>query len=592
MKKNKLLALLVALVMIAGLAAACTGDSGTPAATPTPAATGGGTTDTGGGTAATDDGDDEPVATERDHYAFIYYRNYDWATDVWGEDLTSIYWNEMFNIEPTFQFPDSSADELLTLMVSSGDFPDAIWMDRNDWNRRLARDGYFVDLDTLKPLMDNNWYDDNILAQTQEHLKIDGVLYGVPNWARKDASGGNDCWMYTQSIYEAAGSPSITTWDELFDYAVAVRDNVPTSHGQPVIPVSFEAGTVNGENFVRAIYRSMGGAHTDGWRGVVNNDGNPVYIPLMMDPVYQEALLEANRWFREGLVPAVTFTDTREQFLEKLTSARIGLVWYDHSQDDGNNFRKEMRAAYPGDSIEIVQWEAEGLTRLYPPNNGLSPSRLYGDHYGTIGWNVTCIFTAAEKPERIYEWITYLLTKQGSIEMMYGPQGQILSDGSVLWENYDSNGNPILNFNPDNEPERVAELALWRWAVAGHADNVDHTKFAVNDALPDGERSWVVSHQAHVFTPLMRPLTDEYTNIEAIIEPDTPLQIARHACWTFYQERFPQIIMAASESAARALIEEVLAFWDANQIDEINAQHTIAWEQNLAMQGGTIFTKR
>jgi len=560
-KKIRITALLIAVVMIVALVAAC--DNG-----------GGGGRGASGG---------------RDHYEFVYYRNYDWATDTsWGEDAISQYWNEKFNVSPTLRFPDSDPDALLTLMVTSGDFPDAIWMDRNDWNRRLARDGHFVDLEPLKSMIDENWYDEQILQITQDHLKIDGVLYGIPNWARRGATGGNDCWMYTLSIYEAAGSPEITTFNDLYNYAVAVRDNVTTSHGQPVIPVSSEAGTVPGENFIRSFYRMYGGFHTDGWWGVVGDQ----YLPLLYDPLYQEALLEANRWFREGLISPTMLTDTREQFLEKLSSGRFGLVWYDHSQDDGNDFRKVMRDAYPGDSIEIVSFQGDGMTRLYPPARGLSPGQLWADHYGTIGWNVTCIFTAAEKPERIFELMSYLLTKQGSIEMMYGPQGHVLSDGSTLWDEFDSNGNPILKFNPDNEPARVAELGLWDWALAGHADNVDLTKFAVNDAMPEADRSWVVTHQTHFFTPLMSPLTDEYNNIHAIIPPDTPLAIARHASWIFYQEKLPQVISATSEDAAKALINEIIEFFEANSMTEIIEQHNIEWQKNLDMQGGTIFIAR
>jgi len=557
MRKIKIPALIVAIVMLAAFVAAC--DNG-----------GGGRGGSGG----------------RDNYAFTYYRNYDWATGVWGEDLTTQYWNQKFNITPTMDWPDAVADEMLTLMVTSGDFPDAIWMDRNDWNRRLARDGYFVDLDTLKPLIEENYYDDNILHQTQELLKIDGTLYGIPNWARKDASGGNNCWMYTQSIWEAAGSPQVTTFDDLYNYAIAVRDNVPTNHGQPVIPVASESGSVNGENLVAGIYRSFGGA-LDGWWAVFNGQ----YLPAMYDPVYQDALVEANKWFREGLFQHSMLTDTRDQFFEKLSSARLGLIYYDHSQDDGHNFRKNLRNAFSGDSLEIFMFQGDGMTRLYPPARGLAPGRIYAEHYGTIGWNVTCIFTAAEKPERIFEFVTYLLTKQGSIEMMYGPQSQELEDGSTLWDEFDSAGNPILNFSPDNYPDRVGELGLWDWALAGHADNVDHTKFASNDTLPEAERSWVVSHQAHVFTPLMRPLTDEFTNVHAIIEADTPLQIARHACWEYMREIFPQILTATSEEAARALIQQVIDFYEANSINEIIAQHDIAYRANLALQGGSVFTR-
>ncbi|MCL2820391.1 MAG: extracellular solute-binding protein [Oscillospiraceae bacterium] len=579
MKKTKFLALLLALVMVVGIVAAC--DSGgtpdQPATTPPPA-------DTSGGGNETTDGGEEVIDIPQDHeyYEFEYYMNYDWyGVQEWGSDLTSKHWGELFNIHANINKPDAAPEDLMTIMITSGDFPDAIWMERDDWNRRLARDGYLVDLDTLKPLVGNNWYDDNILAQTQGHLKIDGVLYGIPNWARKDASGGNNGWMYTQSIYEAAGAPEITVFSDLYDYAVNVRDNVKDSYGSPVIPVSSEGGYYPGENILRGFYKSFGGAHDDGWWTAVDSK----YVPIVMDPLYQDALIEANKWYREGLFSATMLTDTRDQFLEYLADARIGLIWFDQSHDDGLNFRKNVRANFPGDSIELITFEGDGMTRIYPPANGLAPGRIYGEHYGTIGWNVTCIFNTAEKPERIFELVTYLLTKQGSIEMMYGPQG------GAVWSELDANGNPILNFNPDDHPEEVADYALWHWTLAGHADNVDHTKFAVNAAMPEDQRSWVITNQSDIFTPLMRPLTDEYINVRAVIAPDTPLAIARTHCDEYWREMLPQIIMASSEDAAKGLIQDVLDFFEANSIQEIMAEQQTVYDANLAIQGGSIFTR-
>jgi len=508
--------------------------------------------------------------------------NYDWyPAKIWGDDAASRYWSEMFNIYPDVRSPDAQADEMLTLMITSQDFPDAIWMDRNDWNRRLARDGYLVDLNTLKPQVDNNWYDDNILQQTQGHLMIDGVLYGIPNWARKDASGGNNCWMYTQSIYEAVGSPKIEVWDDLYNYAISVRDNVTESYGQPVLPFISEAGSIPGENFVYGIYRSFGGPMWDGWWGA--QDGT--IKPLMFDPAYQAALLEANKWFREGLVDHSMLTNSREQFLEQLSSARAGLIYYDHSQDDSNSFRRNVRGAFPGDSIEVISFQGDGMTRLYPPANGLAPGRIYAEHYNTVGWNVTCIFTNAEQPVRIFELITYLLTKQGSIEMMYGPAG------AGFWNELDGNGNPILIANPDDNNELSEQVGTWKWDIAGHADNVDHTKFAVNASQPEDQRSWVISHQSDIFTPLMRPLTDEYNNLGASIEPDTPLANARHACWEYLAEMIPQVIQAPSEDAAKAVIDDILDFFNANNIQDIMDIYAGVYAANLATQGGTIFTR-
>ena len=68
----------------------------------------------------------------------------------------------------------------------------------------------------------------------------------------------------------------------------------------------------------------------------------------------------------------------------------------------------------------------------------------------------------------------------------------------------------------------------WFWSQPAHSDNVDLTKYAVNDQQPEESRSWVISIQNHVFTPedSIHPaipgqkfLTDENTNLSLEIDP-------------------------------------------------------------------------
>jgi len=72
-------------------------------------------------------------------------------------------------------------------------------MDRGTDNIRLAQLGL---LQPLEPFMEQNPnYQDNVLPQTIELLKIDGKVYGIPNWSRKAASGGNDVWIYNLRLW-------------------------------------------------------------------------------------------------------------------------------------------------------------------------------------------------------------------------------------------------------------------------------------------------------------------------------------------------------------------------------------------------------
>jgi hypothetical protein len=59
----------------------------------------------------------------------------------------------------------------------------------------------------------------------------------------------------------------------------------------------------------------------------------------------------------------------------------------------------------------------------------------------------------------------------------------------------------------------------------------------------------------------------------------------------YLQAAITNIIRAASESDANALIDEAIAFCDANGMPEIEEVYTAKWEANCATQGGSIYTR-
>ena len=123
-----------------------------------------------------------------------------------------------------------------------------------------------------------------------------------------------------------------------------------------------------------------------------------------------------------------------------------------------------------------------------------------------MGWNVTAITTLAEQPERIYDFWTYLLTPDAAPEQMYGPEG-------ILWEGKDANGLPIMKKAESEFTEAdVNDNGIWFWCIPGQSDNIDGTKFAVNNALPEEKQNWVIKHQANVLTPIMW-VSDEFSGL-------------------------------------------------------------------------------
>lgn len=516
-------------------------------------------------------------------YEFDAYYSYQGSVKPWGEDAASKYMNEKFNIKVNYSCPEADADSKLNLMISSDDLPDVIILDRNANWLKLISLGKLVDINTLK--YEGCSFDEDILESTQKLLSVNGGLYGIPNWARKGATGGNMSWMVNRDVYEQLGSPELKTLEDLHQFMLDAKDKgVKTSDDQSIFPW-LPRQDDNGFYTVSAIYRSYGNPNLiDTYWSQADND---VKLALY-DDNYIAALKIANQWYKEGLFPETTYTDSNDQFVEKLSNGRAAITYYDFSQDDTNHFRTLLQEK-DGNTYDLLGWELKD-SPIYPAADGVD--YVYGEEGGTVGWNVNCITTKAENPQRIFDLYTWMLTKDGSINMMYGPEGG-------LWEGKDEEGNPILK-KPEEEltSDEKNAAGCWFWSQPAHSDNVDLTKYAVNEQQPEGSRSWVISIQDHVFTPedSIHPaipgqkfLTDENTGLSLEIDPTDDLGMARQAIADECKMRIPQIIMASDDATFDKLVQDLKDFAESNQVHDIEKIYTDKRASNIELQGYTAY---
>lgn len=516
-------------------------------------------------------------------YEFDAYYSYQGSVKPWGEDAASKYMNEKFNIKVNYSCPEADADSKLNLMISSDDLPDVIILDRNANWLKLINLGKLVDINTLK--YEGCSFDEDILESTQKLLSVNGGLYGIPNWARKGATGGNMSWMVNHDVYEQLGSPELKTLEDLHQFMLDAKDKgVKTSDDQSIFPW-LPRQDDNGFNTVSAIYRSYGNPNLiDTYWSQADND-----VKLAVyDDNYIAALKIANQWYKEGLFPETTYTDSNDQFVEKLSNGRAAITYYDFSQDDTNHFRTLLQEK-DGNTYDLLGWELKD-SPIYPAADGVD--YVYGEEGGTVGWNVNCITTKAENPQRIFDLYTWMLTKDGSINMMYGPEGG-------LWEGKDEEGNPILK-KPEEEltSDEKNAAGCWFWSQPAHSDNVDLTKYAVNEQQPEESRSWVISIQDHVFTPedSIHPaipgqkfLTDENTGLSLEIDPTEDLGMARQAITDECKMRIPQIIMASDDATFDKLVQDLKDFAESNQVHDIEKIYTDKRASNIELQGYTAY---
>lgn len=557
MKKNRFLSLLAAILIFASLITSCGQNAATPTESPKTA-----------DSSAAETTSAEPAVQELEPYTFTHYYNYDWwDIKPWAEDEVSKALKKKFNVTIEFSKPDSDPKAKLNVMISAGDLPDSIMMDRGPDNINLAKLGL---LQPLEPLMEKNPnLQENLLPTTLEMLKIDGKIYGIPNWPRKAASGGNDVWIYNDRLYKQAGSPKLETFEDLYNYALKVKTDIPKNkEGLPTIPMITENTGDAHQRYARAFFRSFGGVLDNVWYSVQNGK----YQLAFRDPVFKQASMEINKWWRAGLISETQFTDTTEQVLEKIVAGRTALLWYDQSQDEAKKFRRILKESFPDDSYEMVS------PFPFPPANGLPTSKIYADYQPTIGWNVTCIAKSAKNPQRIYDVWSYLLTQEAAILQMYGPQGD-------YWDTLNEQGLPVLK-KPESEltSDEINRLGLWFWMQPGQSDHVDKTKFAVNAMQSKEKQNWVINNQSNVLTPIMW-LSDEFVGIPDSIDPKSNEGINRTLCEDYIKAQYPKMIMAKTEEEAQKIYQGIIDFCDKNGMPKVEELYDKKYQANVKLVG-------
>lgn len=586
---KRILALLLALVMIVGVFAAC-GDSGNNSSQ-------GGNSSAAGdnSTASGDDGEPSNVSAGPDpideEYSFRCYWYYEWAgIKKWGVDNFSKYMKDKFNVNVTFEKPDADADSKLQIMLTGGDLPDAMILDRGRVLENTVAAGALVEIEQF--MYDGCTFAEDVGPETRELLKCkDGKLYGIPNWPRapgKASTGGNEQWIVNSMVYEKAGKPALNTLEDLHQYALKAKEladgGLKAYSGQDIIPF-YATNEGNGFRITKGFFRSFGG------RNIVETyftqeDGK---LDLAINtPLYVEALKEANKWYREGLWTQDIYSDNGDQLLEKFTNGRPALAFYDFSQDDTNNFRRTcVENSDGGTTYEVVGDPNYADLASFPQYPAAKDGVItYGDEAGSPGWNVNVITTAAKRPQRIFDLFTWMISKEGSeYQVLGGP------DGPIWHGEHDENGDPILlmDYGAITSTEQDAAGA-WMYTQPAHSDYVDSFKFALNAKAE--KKNWVVSIQSDLCTydeenPKVgqKFKSDQSQCLGNVIDSTSDLGIALKTIQDQCAAEIPKIMAAESDEEFDKLVADLQKFAADNKLADILAEWQAKYDANIELQG-------
>ncbi|MBD5508585.1 MAG: extracellular solute-binding protein [Lachnospiraceae bacterium] len=341
---------------------------------------------------------------------FDWYINYSWFAADWGENIVSRKITEETGVSLRFITPGGNESEKLNALIAANSLPDFItlgWWEPQI-NEMIDRDMVYA-LNALADEYDPCFYQVSNADAVSWYTQEDGNIYSYPNssYSAKDLEehdniGSNQTFLVRKDIYEAIGSPDMTT-PEGFQAAVEkAYEMFPTVDGEPLIPV---------------------GAHVFNDQGNVSFDKylmNFLAVPFeengrVYDRYTNEDYIIWLKMFRrlgeEGLLANDIFIDQRTQMEEKLAKGRYFCMIYQST--DMVTQQKELYVNHPD--------------RIYLAVDG--PKNAAGDDHtltttGINGWTVTLISKNCENPERAIAFLDYLLSEQGQLRICLGVEGE------------------------------------------------------------------------------------------------------------------------------------------------------------------------
>lgn len=340
MKFSKLIALILAVVMLLSLLAACNTEK--PVGTQ-PKETQGTNKPEETKPAETTEPKEElsfPLAETMDFTVMAVLGNatYPLATNVAWQYLQEL---SNFNFITT-EFAPSDAQEKMNLLMSSGEYTDIIFKSGKIDYEQYGMDGIIIPLEGM--IRD---YMPNLSAILDERdawgaiTAPDGHIYSLPSISHAlPRSDGGMFWWINKSWLDKLGLEEPDTIEELYTVLKAFKEKDPNGNGiADEIPM---AGwdSINAYNSLLAMF-GEGLGYKDWWMVI---DGQMEYLPTTQ--FFKENGLELfNKMYTEGILNPDMFTMDRDQFRAVCGGEQIvyGMLW-------------DSTCSYFSDPNEIFNW--------------------------------------------------------------------------------------------------------------------------------------------------------------------------------------------------------------------------------------------
>lgn len=345
--------------------------------------------------------EEEPVTLK-------WYINYSWFTTEWGQNIVSQKISEATGVNVEFIVPKGEEGVKLDSMINSDSLPDLVtlgWWEPQ--NYEMIETDMVYALNELDEQYDMGFMDVANQDSVAWYTQPDGNIYGYPNYSYtykdflNDKVPSHQNFLVRKDIYEAIGSPDMSTPE---GFSNAVRKAVqmfPQVDGKPLIPIGADEFTDNGCNSFDLYLQNF---------LAVPFEADGQYYDRNTDEEYLRWLKVFRELGEEGYLKNEIFIDKRSQQEERILSGQYFCLFYQST--DIKNQQKQIASIDP--------------ERIYIAVDG--PKNSSGDDpvlpvQGICGWTQTYISKNCSIPDKALQLMTYLLSEEGKKMVYLGEEG-------------------------------------------------------------------------------------------------------------------------------------------------------------------------
>lgn len=348
--------------------------------------------------------------------ALDWYIDFSWFTTEWGNNEVSKAITDKTGAQINFVYTKGNTTEKLNAYIASETLPDLITL--GYWepqNNEMIESGQVYSLNELSKKYDPDFFEVLNEEVVNWYSYPDGNLYGYPNsfytwqdFQNNENMESNINFLVRKDIYEAIGSPDMTTPEGFIGAVKRAVEMYPEVDGKPLIPIGADEFTETGCTSFNLYLQSFLGIPYE-------RDGK--YYDRNTDPEYTSWLKVFRKLREEGFMSDEIFIDKRQQMKEKLLEGRYFCLFYQSS--DIIDAERTLSVEKP-ESIYIA---VEG-----PRNSNNDAPKLPTG--GIDGWTVTYISKNCKDPKKALALMKYLISEEGQQMTYLGVEGS-------MWEQKD-----------------------------------------------------------------------------------------------------------------------------------------------------------